>query len=362
MFTLALAARALDTWAGGPGRVRELGCKFTKPVVVPDDDAGVEVVVARHRQERHATRACRSRSRSPAATRRCSACPRRCCVPDRRSSRLADLHHAAPRRPGRASWCDATTEDELLDAVRCGRRGRAPRCCWSAAAATSWSPTTGFDGTVVRRRARAGVAVEQDTVRRRLRDGRRGGGLGRASSRAPCPQGWVGVEALSGIPGQRRGHPDPERRRLRPGGRRHGRPGARLGPRRRGCSARSSPPTAASATAPAGSSRSPSATSCSTVTFQLRLGDLGAPVRYAELARTLGVEVGDRAPAADVREAVLGAAPRQGHGPRPRRPRHLERRARSSPTRSCRRRRRLPDGAPRWDAARRHASRPAPPG
>ena len=45
MYTLALAARALDTWAGGPGRVRELGCKFTKPVVVPDDDDGVEVVV-----------------------------------------------------------------------------------------------------------------------------------------------------------------------------------------------------------------------------------------------------------------------------------------------------------------------------
>ena len=46
MFTMALAARALDTWAGGPGKVRELGCKFTKPVVVPDDDTGVEVKVA----------------------------------------------------------------------------------------------------------------------------------------------------------------------------------------------------------------------------------------------------------------------------------------------------------------------------
>jgi acyl dehydratase len=45
MFTLALAARALDTWAGGTGRIRELGCKFSKPVVVPDDDTGVEVVV-----------------------------------------------------------------------------------------------------------------------------------------------------------------------------------------------------------------------------------------------------------------------------------------------------------------------------
>ncbi len=45
MYTLALTARALDTWAGGTGRVRELSCKFTKPVVVPDDDTGVEVVV-----------------------------------------------------------------------------------------------------------------------------------------------------------------------------------------------------------------------------------------------------------------------------------------------------------------------------
>lgn len=42
------------------------------------------------------------------------------------------------------------------------------------------------------------------------------------------------------------------------------------------------------------------------VSFQLRLGDLGAPVRYAELARTLAVEPGGRAPLADVRAAVLG--------------------------------------------------------
>ncbi|MDP9821972.1 UDP-N-acetylmuramate dehydrogenase [Nocardioides massiliensis] len=41
-----------------------------------------------------------------------------------------------------------------------------------------------------------------------------------------------------------------------------------------------------------------------TVTFQLRPGSLGAPVAYAELARALGVEVGQRAPAADVAAAV----------------------------------------------------------
>ena len=48
------------------------------------------------------------------------------------------------------------------------------------------------------------------------------------------------------------------------------------------------------------------------VTFQLRLGDLGAPVAYAELARRLGVDTGGRVPMADVREAVL--ALRRGKG------------------------------------------------
>ncbi len=46
MYTMALTARAVASWAGGPDRVRELGCKFTKPVVVPDDDTGVLVRVA----------------------------------------------------------------------------------------------------------------------------------------------------------------------------------------------------------------------------------------------------------------------------------------------------------------------------
>ena len=41
------------------------------------------------------------------------------------------------------------------------------------------------------------------------------------------------------------------------------------------------------------------------VTFQFTLGSLSAPVRYAELARTLGVEVGARVPASEVRAAVL---------------------------------------------------------
>jgi len=42
-----------------------------------------------------------------------------------------------------------------------------------------------------------------------------------------------------------------------------------------------------------------------TVRFQVSEDGLSAPVRYAELARTLGVEIGDRVPTAEAREAVL---------------------------------------------------------
>ncbi len=48
------------------------------------------------------------------------------------------------------------------------------------------------------------------------------------------------------------------------------------------------------------------------VTFQFRLGDLSAPIAYAELARTLSVELGERMPLTQVREAVL--ALRRGKG------------------------------------------------
>jgi UDP-N-acetylmuramate dehydrogenase len=48
------------------------------------------------------------------------------------------------------------------------------------------------------------------------------------------------------------------------------------------------------------------------VDFRLRPGGIGGPVRYAELARTLGVQVGGTAPVAAIREAVLGL--RRGKG------------------------------------------------
>lgn len=41
------------------------------------------------------------------------------------------------------------------------------------------------------------------------------------------------------------------------------------------------------------------------VTFQLRRGEFSLPIQYPELAKFLGVEVGDRVPIVDVRRAVL---------------------------------------------------------
>ena len=46
MLTMALAGRAVQAWAGGTDRVLEYGVRFTKPVVVPDDDRGVDVEVS----------------------------------------------------------------------------------------------------------------------------------------------------------------------------------------------------------------------------------------------------------------------------------------------------------------------------
>ncbi|WP_411101382.1 MaoC family dehydratase [Streptomyces sp. cmx-4-9] len=40
MFTMAEAIRVVTDWVGDPGAVVEYGVRFTKPVVVPNDDRG----------------------------------------------------------------------------------------------------------------------------------------------------------------------------------------------------------------------------------------------------------------------------------------------------------------------------------
>ncbi|MFD8421502.1 MaoC family dehydratase [Streptomyces sp. NPDC059466] len=46
MFTMAEAIRVVTDWVGDPGAVVEYGVRFTKPVVVPNDDKGATVEVS----------------------------------------------------------------------------------------------------------------------------------------------------------------------------------------------------------------------------------------------------------------------------------------------------------------------------
>jgi acyl dehydratase len=46
MLTMALVGRAVTTWAGAPDAVVEYGVRFTRPIVVPDDDEGTEIEVS----------------------------------------------------------------------------------------------------------------------------------------------------------------------------------------------------------------------------------------------------------------------------------------------------------------------------
>ncbi|MGW7525262.1 MaoC family dehydratase [Streptomyces sp. NPDC054783] len=46
MFTMAEAIRVVTDWTGDPGAVVEYGVRFTKPVVVPNDDKGALIEVS----------------------------------------------------------------------------------------------------------------------------------------------------------------------------------------------------------------------------------------------------------------------------------------------------------------------------
>ena len=258
MYTLALAGRAVADWAGGAAARVTFGARFTKPVVVPDDDDGavvrspgavksvedglatIELTVTNADQKVLGMA-------GPGAVVRCRA-PR----PTSRSPTGRRCGSAVRRR----ALVEATTRDELVRRGRRRRRRRASRCWCSAAEATSSSPTTGFDGTVVR------VATSGRRV-----DG--GDACGGAEVVVEAGEDWDalvaraverGVERRRGAvrhPRHGRGDADPERRRLRPGGRRDDR--RRCTPTT-GSTAHARtmpPPTAGSATARAVFKRDP---------------------------------------------------------------------------------------------------------
>ncbi|MFG2890018.1 MaoC family dehydratase [Streptomyces sp. NPDC048248] len=46
MFTMAEAIRVVTDWVGDPGAVAEYGVRFTKPVIVPNDETGALIEVS----------------------------------------------------------------------------------------------------------------------------------------------------------------------------------------------------------------------------------------------------------------------------------------------------------------------------
>lgn len=46
MFTMASAIRVVTDWTGDPGAMVEYGVRFTRPVVVPNDDKGARIEVS----------------------------------------------------------------------------------------------------------------------------------------------------------------------------------------------------------------------------------------------------------------------------------------------------------------------------
>lgn len=168
---------------------------------------------------------------------------------------------------------------------------------------------TGFDGRV--------VAVRTDSVA--VDVGTRSGAVVRVSAGHAWDQlvdqavarGWVGVEALAGIPGSVGATP------IQNVGA-YGQEVAQTVARVRCWDRREdSAKTFAAADCGFGYRTSrfksePGRYVVLEVTFEFRLGDLSAPVVYAELARALRVELGHRAPVADVRRAVLALRARKG--------------------------------------------------
>lgn len=204
-----------------------------------------------------------------------------------------------------ARWVTATTEAELVSAVSAADAAGEPVLVLGGGSNVVVADD-GFPGVVVQV-ATTGIApdVEDDASCGGVMVTVAAGENWDALVAAAVDRGWVGVEALSGIPGavgatpiQNVGAYGQEVSQTIASVRAWDRTDGRVH-------------TFANADCGFGYRHSrfkaePGRYVVLDVTFQLAQGTLGAPVGYAELAGRLGVEVGERAPLADVRRTVLG--------------------------------------------------------
>jgi UDP-N-acetylmuramate dehydrogenase len=220
----------------------------------------------------------------------------------RRGARLAELTTLAVGGPI-DRLVEVTDADELVQAVRDADEAGRPLLLLGGGSNVV-APDEGWPGDVVLVRSRG---IQRDGDRLVVAAGEDWDGLVAHT----VAEGLAGVEALSGIPGSTGATPvqnvgaygqevaqtitavevwdrvEKDRRTLSPAECGFGYRDSRL-------------------------KRDPSRFVVLSVTFALHPGELSAPVGYAELARTLGVELGERAPLADVRAAVIGL--RRGKG------------------------------------------------
>ena len=225
--------------------------------------------------------------------------------------------HTTLRLGGPArEWVRATTESELVEAVATADSAGTPVLVLGGGSNLVVADA-GFDGRVVEV-ATSGVAADADACDVETLAACGGVVLTVAAGEdwdglvaMAVANGWAGIEALSGIPGRVGATPI---QNVGAYGQEVSQTIARV---RTWDRVDRTQRTFAAADCGFGyrSSRfkaEPGRYVVLEVTFQLRQGDLGEPVAYAELARRLGVEPGTRAPLTAVREAVL--ALRAGKG------------------------------------------------
>jgi UDP-N-acetylmuramate dehydrogenase len=224
---------------------------------------------------------------------------------------LTTLHVGGPM----GTLIDVATEHEFIAAVGTADESHSPLLVLGGGSNVVCSDE-GFDGVVVRDR-RSEIAVEDD--------GACGGVTVTAAAGTPwaevvsraVDEGWVGIEALAGIPGsvgatpvQNVGAYGQEVSDVVASVRTWDRSEARLTRL-----ARSDCLFAYRSSALKASMRGADQEGrlwrptprfvVLDVSFRMRIGTLSAPVGYGQLADVLGIEVGERAPLADVRDAVL---------------------------------------------------------
>lgn len=215
-----------------------------------------------------------------------------------------------------ARLVEATTEAELVDAVReADEQGTALLVLGGGS--NLLASDDGFDGVVVRD-ARRGIRTRSQYACAGVSITVPAGHPWDDVVATAVAEGWRGVEALSGIPGSTGATPVQNvgaygqevaetLETVRVYDRLEGRVRT-LVVSELGLGYRTSILKRSLTDARAGGGRTWGPTGRYVVLevgFQLALGSTSAPVRYAELARALDVELGARAPAAEVRQAVL---------------------------------------------------------